>query len=169
MKRYTPFFPLLALCLCLIGMAGCQGDTAHSDADSAADVTAPHDSAEHDVIGVVNDLFQAMEARDSIRIKMALHPNALFTSVDLTGDEPKTKRTEGSAFASSVGQPGTPYVEKMVDPVVEHHGDFAQLWAYYEFYLGDSLSHCGHDSFQLVRLNEQWRILGITYTRTACP
>ena len=169
MKRYTLSFPLLAMCLCLIGMAGCQGESASSDGNQAPDVTADHDSPEHDVVDVVNDLFQAMEARDSIRIQMALHPNALFTSVDLTGDEPTTKRTEGSAFASSVGQPGIPYVEKMVDPVVKYHGDFAHLWAYYEFYLGDSLSHCGHDSFQLVRLNEQWRILGITYTRTTCP
>lgn len=56
----------------------------------------------------------------------------------------------------------------MYDPVVEHHGDFAQLWAYYDFSLGDSLSHCGHDAIQLVRESGQWRILGITYTRTGC-
>ena len=56
----------------------------------------------------------------------------------------------------------------MYDPVVEHHGDFAQFWAYYDFSLGDSLSHCGHDAIQLVRESGQWRILGITYTRTGC-
>ena len=122
-----------------------------------------------EIVDAVTDLFQAMEARDSIRLKMALHPEALFTVVNLTGDEPTTRRMEGSAFASSVGQPGVPYIERMYDPVVEHHGDFAHLWASYDFSLGDSLSHCGHDAIQLVRDGGHWRILGITYTRTACP
>ena len=168
MKRYPPFFSLLTLCFCLFYLTGCQGD-APNTSEAAPELASDHNSVEQDIVGVVNNLFQGMEARDSTRIQMALHPNALFTSVDLTGDEPKTKRTEGSAFASSVGKPGIPYIEKMMNPVVEHHGDFAQLWAFYEFYLGDSLSHCGHDSFQMVRLEDQWRILGITYTRTSCP
>ena len=127
------------------------------------------DTTKEEIVDIVHDLFQAMEARDSVRIKMALHPDALFTSVNLAGEVPATRRMEGSAFASSVGQPGVPYIERMYDPVVEYHGDFAHLWAFYDFSLGDSLSHCGHDAIQLVRMGDRWRILGITYTRTECP
>ena len=157
----TRFFPFFALAYLGLLFTSCQAPT--PTAEPEMDATA------EEIVNVVNDLFQAMEARDSVRIKMALHPDALFTSVNLTGVAPTTRRTEGSAFASSLGQPGVPYIERMYDPVVEHHGDFAHLWAFYDFSLGDSLSHCGHDAIQLVRDGGQWRILGITYTRTACP
>jgi len=149
--------------LCCVGFGLALISCGAPEVEPAVDRTA------EEVVDVVNDLFQAMEARDSIRIKMALHPEALFTSVNLVGDEPAIRRTDGDAFASSVGQPGVPYIERMYDPVVEHDGDFAQLWAFYDFSLGDSLSHCGHDAVQLVREGRQWRILGITYTRTPCP
>lgn len=154
---------LLFLVLACFGLFWTSCQAPSPAPESEVDATA------EEIVDVVQDLFQAMEARDSVRIKMALHPEALFTSVNLTGDAPTTRRTEGSAFASSVGQPGVPYIERMYDPVVEHHGDFAHLWAFYDFSLGDSLSHCGHDAIQLVRDGGQWRILGITYTRTACP
>ena len=159
--KYTPF--LFAAYAAFV-FAACQPTSNGGSVNTAVTV----DETAGEVVDVVNDLFQAMEARDSVRLKMALHPNALFTSVDLTGERPATRRTEGTAFISSVGQPGVPYVERMYDPVVEHHGDFAQLWAYYDFSLGDSLSHCGHDAIQLVREGGQWRILSITYTRTGC-
>ena len=159
--NYKPF--LFAAFAAFVFVA-CQPASNGESTDSSGTV----DETAGEVVDVVNDLFQAMEARDSVRLKMALHPNALFTSVDLTGDRPMTRRTEGTAFISSVGQPGIPYVERMYDPVVEHNGDFAQLWAYYDFSLGDSLSHCGHDAVQLVRESGQWRILGITYTRMGC-
>ena len=144
MNRFFPFLPLA--CFGLI-LTSCQAPSPAPEPE--VDATA------EEIVDVVQDLFQAMEA--------------LFTSVNLTGDAPTTRRTEGSTFASSVGQPGVPYIERMYDPVVEHHGDFAHLWAFYDFSLGDSLSHCGHDAIQLVRDGGQWRILGITYTRTACP
>ena len=156
--------PFLFAAVAALVFAACQPASNGQSTNTAEAV----DETAGEVVDVVNDLFQAMEARDSVRLKMALHPNALFTSVDLTGDRPTTRRTEGTAFISSVGQPGVPYVERMYDPVVEHHGDFAQLWAYYDFSLGDSLSHCGHDAIQLIRESGQWRILGITYTRTGC-
>lgn len=141
------------------------------DADSApADPTASAvDETSDEVLTVVNSLFQAMQARDSMRIKMTLHPEAMFTSINLMGETPEVRHIEGGAFASSVGQPGPAYVERMFNPTVEYAGDFANVWTDYDFHIGDSLSHCGHDAIQLVRNpNGAWRITGITYTRKAC-
>ena len=84
------------------------------------------------------------------------------------GDDPKVGHMEGDAFASAIGKPGPAYIERMIDPIVHHEGDFAGVFTAYDFTIGDSLSHCGHDDIQLVRSEGQWRILGITYTRTAC-
>jgi hypothetical protein len=35
----------------------------------------------------------------------------------------------------------------------------------YVFYVGDRFSHCGVDSFQLVRISAGWRIIQIADTR----
>ena len=69
---------------------GAAGDGAEQVVDETAD----------EVLTVVNSLFQAMQARDSTRIRMTLHPDAVFTSVNLTGDEATIGRVEGDAFAS---------------------------------------------------------------------
>lgn len=166
----TLAFPSVAAFAALSFFLFSCGPGATSDgADGEATAALATDETADEVLTVVNSLFQAMQARDSTRIRMTLHPDAVFTSVNLTGDAPAIRRVEGEAFASSVGQPGPAYIERMMDPQVEHAGDFAHVWTYYDFHIADSLSHCGHDAIQLVRNpSGAWRILGITYTRTAC-
>lgn len=129
---------------------------------------AVEDPEKNNVLAVVQDLFQAMEARDSMRVKLVLHPEAMLTSVNLMGESPAVRHTEGSAFATSIGQDGPAYIERIYDPIVKHEGDFAGVFARYDFAVGDSLSHCGHDAIQLVKEAGRWKIIGITYTRTSC-
>lgn len=161
---FVPFF-----CLSAIGCAPPSGADSQPTEEVENVQPAEPDSTSEVVLGVVQSLFDAMEARDSLGIQAALHAEAMFTSVNLTGEVPGIRRVEGAAFATSVGSPGPAYVERMLDPIVKHEGDFAGVWTAYDFSIGDSLSHCGHDAIQLVRESGTWKILGITYTRTACP
>ena len=168
MHRLVHFaFPFLFITAMGCAPSSSSDSTPPEEGDVPA-VTAV-DSTSAAVLGVVQSLFDAMEARDSTGIQQALHPEAVFTSVNLTGDVPGIRRVEGGAFATSVGSPGPAYVERMFDPIVQHEGDFAGVWTAYDFSIGDSLSHCGHDAIQLVRASGAWKVLGITYTRTACP
>jgi aryl carrier-like protein len=50
----------------------------------------------------------------------------------------------------------------MTDRVVQQTDGFANVWTYYDFHLGEELSHCGYDAFQLMVLDGQWRNLGVT-------
>ena len=170
-KIASPTWPVVAVFVLLV--VGCAQDESGPIETDPVELDAPDqevvDETSDEVLTVVNSLFQAMQARDSTRIQMTLHPDAQFTSVNLTGEAPVIRRVEGSAFATSVGQPGPAYVERMFDPVVEYSENFANVWTYYDFHVADSLSHCGHDAIQLVRnATGAWRIVGITYTRTAC-
>lgn len=155
---------LLILLIALLVLGGCQ-----LEESEVVEVLPQKNDTEAAILSVIHDLFQGMEARDSTRIGFTLHPEALFVSVDLTQGVARTKRTERRDFISAVGQPGLPYIERIHDAVVQYSGEFAEVWAPYEFYVGDSLSHCGHDAFQLVREDQTWRILGITYSYTVCP
>ena len=55
--------------------------------------------------------------------------------------------------------------ERIVFGVVKVDGPLAIVWATYKFYRNGVFSHCGVNSFQLVRLNQQWKIQYLIDTR----
>ena len=55
--------------------------------------------------------------------------------------------------------------ERISFETVKVDGDLAIAWTPYKFYLGDQFSHCGVNSFQLVKLEGVWRIQYLIDTR----
>jgi hypothetical protein len=55
--------------------------------------------------------------------------------------------------------------ERIVFETIKIDGPLAAVWTPYQFYLNGQFSHCGVNSFQLVRLNGQWKIQYIIDTR----
>ncbi|HUH33176.1 MAG TPA: hypothetical protein VLZ28_04430, partial [Daejeonella sp.] len=43
--------------------------------------------------------------------------------------------------------------------------NLASVWTSYQFYIGDKFSHCGVNSFQLVKGKEGWKIVYLIDTR----
>lgn len=138
------------------GAAGDQAEAGWSEDEAA-------------VVGVIQRFFQALEAREEARLRMALHPDAVLTRIDARSDTLGIKPISAEDWVSSVVGAGPALIERMDDVQVHVAGNFADVWAWYDFHIGDELSHCGHDAFQLVRENGQWRILGICYTIENCP
>ncbi|MFT2543406.1 hypothetical protein ACMWP9_36050, partial [Escherichia coli] len=60
--------------------------------------------------------------------------------------------------------------ERIVFDVVKIDADLAIVWTPYQFYRNGTFSHCGVNSFQLVRLNGRWKIQYLIDTRrkTGC-
>ena len=48
--------------------------------------------------------------------------------------------------------------EQMKDPEVKVFGDMALVYGRYTFHVADKFSHCGTNSFQLVRTADGWKI-----------
>ncbi len=40
----------------------------------------------------------------------------------------------------------------------------AQVWMPYDLYLGDKWSHCGVDTFTLMKSEGRWRVAALVYT-----
>jgi len=55
-------------------------------------------------------------------------------------------------------------LERMWDATVFVHGPLAQVWTPYDFYLNGEFSHCGVDSFTLIKTAQGWRVSGVAYT-----
>ena len=64
---------------------------------------------------------------------------------------------------------GTPTKDKFREAIefeaIQAEQSLASVWTPYKFYLNGKLSHCGTNSFQLVKTSEGWKIQYIIDTR----
>jgi hypothetical protein len=49
-------------------------------------------------------------------------------------------------------------------PTVTIHGRIAEVWGEYEFLRDGKFSHCGIDSFTLLKTDQGWKVATIVYT-----
>lgn len=64
------------------------------------------------------------------------------------------------------------YLERWLgEPEIRVHGPTAVVWGAYEFWINGERSHCGIDSVQLIRVDDDWKIANWTWTvePDACP
>ena len=126
-------------------------------AQSAGDTAA--------VLATVQDLFDAMAARDSTALAAVVSRDGWFTVVVVEGDSvTRVAHQSLAGFISSIGQPGPLLRERMWQPVVHIDGPFASVWTPYDFHIGERFNHCGTDIFTLARVGDAWRITGGSYT-----
>jgi hypothetical protein len=117
---------------------------------------------------VVDRLFDAMRAGDSTAFRATLHPAARLVSATVGQSGPALEIEESlEGFVKAVGTPhAEKWDEKIWDVEVNVDGPLAVVWADYAFYVGERLSHCGVDVFQLFKDAEHgWRIFEIADTR----
>jgi hypothetical protein len=117
-------------------------------------------SADREVMAVVQQLFDAMRLHDTVKMRAVLHPKARLTSAGATVS---VETTDG--WLSAVARGTEPYDERIRNPVVKVDGGLASVWVDYAFYVGERFSHCGVDAFHLVRTPEGWRIVDLADTR----
>ena len=126
--------------------------TRAQDADTAA------------VIAVVQRLFDALEARDSVAGLATFHPSAI---VLVAAGAPVTiTQTTPAALVGSIARStaGT-FKERIFDTEVRIDGDVAQLWAYFTVHIGNAFNRCGTDAMTLVRVDGAWKISHAAFTR----
>jgi hypothetical protein len=122
------------------------------------------------VLDAVDKLWAAMKARSADQIKDAFMPEGQLVSVDKAKDGNGLSKVDlltGEQFAkiiSGVKVQGD-LVETMIDPEVKVTGDLALVTGRYTFYVGDKFSHCGIDTFNLVRTDKGWRIANVASTQ----
>ena len=113
-------------------------------------------------------LFEGMQKGDSALAHAAFAKEV--TSATIRADkEGKLLMQPESSIAEFIKAIGTPHAEvwnEMIwDEKISIDVNFAQVWTHYAFYRGKKFSHCGVDSFQLVRINGEWKIQYIIDTR----
>jgi hypothetical protein len=116
---------------------------------------------------VINNLFTGMKQSDTAMIRAAFSGAPILQTIARTREGQTLVRTEPiDSFLVSISRPHTEtYDERISFGTIQIDGDLAMVWTPYKFYLGEKFSHCGVNSFQLVRLNNQWKIQYLIDTR----
>jgi hypothetical protein len=105
---------------------------------------SPKDSVKQ----VISSLFEAMKTADTVRLR------SCFASTGIAD------------FCRSVGSsPAGTLDERIVFKDILMDDNLAVVWTPYQFFLKGVFSHCGVNSFQMVRLNGLWKIQYIIDTR----
>jgi ketosteroid isomerase-like protein len=116
------------------------------------------------VIAVVQRLFDALEARDSVAGMATFHPSA--TILVVAGTPATVTQTTPAALVGSIARStaGT-FKERIFDTEVRIDGDVAQLWAYFTVHIGKVFNRCGIDAMTFVRVEGAWKISHASFTR----
>lgn len=118
------------------------------------------------VLRTVVQLFDGMRAGDSSMVRAAFDSGARLVTI---ADRDGIGRVSHGSVDDFVRAVGTPHEavwdERISHEVVTIDGPLATVWMRYRFYAGESFSHCGVNSFELVRRPGGWKITSIADTR----
>ena len=130
-------------------------------------------SASDSVKQVVMDFFSAMKRSDTVGMSAVLSPTVHLEATQSRPDAiPAPIQESVTNFLSAVARtPAGALDERIQFQSVQVDGPLASVWTPYEFYFNGRYSHCGVNSFQLVRVNDKWLIQYLidTRRRTCAP
>lgn len=129
--------------------------------------TASAQSAEDSVKAAVNKLFEGMKNSDAALLRSAFADSAVLQTISRNKEGKTIIQSEDvNAFANFISkQPKGAADERIVFDLIKIDGPLAIVWTPYKFYFNTVFSHCGVNSFQLVKVDGDWKIQYLIDTR----
>ena len=120
-------------------------------------------TSEKEIIKPIENLFNAMKSADSLGVKNAFSGSAIMQTFG-KNQEIRTDKVEDFAKQVGASQAGD-LDERFTISKILVDGNMASVWVPYQFYYKGNFSHCGDNSFQLVKIKNEWKIQYIIDTR----
>lgn len=134
---------------------------------SATSASAQTPAAETEAVKkTIQTFFEGMRNGDSTVVRSTFAPGAVFHTIANRNGTTQLLPENPSEFVKAVGKPHKEvWDERITFDKVLIDANLASVWTPYEFYLGNTFSHCGYNSFQLVKLASGWKIAHVIDTR----
>lgn len=131
-------------------------------------VNACAQTVEDSVKQTINTMFQGMKSGDRAMLQSVFADSALLQTVsrDKQSGAISVRNEPIRNFIEKISKlPKDAADERITFNMVKIDADLASVWTPYQFYYEGKFSHCGFNSFQLVRIKGQWKIQYIIDTR----
>ena len=120
-------------------------------------------TSEKEIVKPIENLFNAMKSADSHGVKNVFSGSAMMQTFG-KNQEIRTDKVEDFAKQVGASQAGD-LDERFTISKILVDGNMASVWVPYQFYYKGNFSHCGVNSFQLAKINNEWKIQYIIDTR----
>jgi hypothetical protein len=118
---------------------------------------------------VINRFFDGLHKGDTLIIKQTVADSMILQTVATNREGVTRIRNESTSgfFRNVANRPAniTKLEERITFDAIHIDASLASVWTPYKFFINDQFSHCGCNSFQLVKLNGRWLIQYIIDTR----
>ncbi|KRB53476.1 nuclear transport factor 2 family protein [Flavobacterium sp. Root186] len=112
--------------------------------------------------------FEGFHQKDSVKIKTVCADKMILQSISESSVKGnKLSNESANEFYKSIGMipSSMKFQEKILSYNIQIDGTMAHVWAPYEFYLNDKLSHTGVNTFTLFKEKDSWKIIYLIDTR----
>ncbi|RYE72758.1 MAG: nuclear transport factor 2 family protein [Oxalobacteraceae bacterium] len=116
---------------------------------------------------VINTMFAAMKNGDAASFKSVFAEKVVMQTISRTKEGNTVVRDENvNEFAEVVGKMKKDSADERISfETIRIDGPLAIVWTPYNFFHNGAFSHCGVNSFQLVRFDGVWKIQYLIDTR----
>lgn len=131
-------------------------------------VSVSVNAQKQDVQKSIEVFFEGFHQKDTLKIQSVCDSKMILQSIS----ESKTKgnklsNEKSNEFYKSIASipVNMKFEEKILNYNIQIDGTMAHVWAPYEFYLNDKLSHSGVNTFTLFKEKDTWKIIYLIDTR----
>lgn len=112
--------------------------------------------------------FDAFHKQDTTALKTIVKGNMSMPSISVNKNgETVLSDMDFFRFAQNIASipKDRTFEEKLLDFSIKVDGTMAHAWVPYEFWYQEKLSHCGVNSFQLIKEDNNWKIMYLVDSR----
>lgn len=129
-------------------------------------VTLKAQTAVDSVKAVINQFFDGMKNVDVSMVTSSFADSAILQTIVDRGGKVSIRNEPLSGFAGVVSKQERGWLDERIQfETIKIDGAMAIAWTPYKFYYKGQFSHCGVNSFQLVKINGAWKINFLIDTR----
>jgi hypothetical protein len=134
--------------------------------DASARAQAPADERSQ-ILAVTDSALAAVSRNDFVAFTDLMIDSAVVYGVRTSGTTTQTFSVSRAKWRSTVVKER--FTERPFRPAVHISGPLAVVWTPYDFYDDGKWSHCGVDTFTLVKVAEHWRIATLSFSMEQPP
>lgn len=127
---------------------------------------------EIEIQNVISMLFEGMKDKKPELIKQTFHSDAIMHTVIAGEGGASLGSNSVEDFVNGIAATPSETIldERILDYQIKIDGEMASVWTPYEFFVNGNFSHCGVNSFQMIKTPAGWKITYVIDTRrkTGC-